>query len=157
MNSYRMAYASLPLAIGAIYIWSYVYNIVRGSSIRSSMQVELSDSPMSKSSRENSLSPFRRSLTESLLSSGDEDHENGLALPQDIFEDKPQASVSDKIKQRLETFYGKMNLKRLFAPSTIGVVRDGATQALTLIMGRNLLKGIIMLMEILSNLATRMN
>ncbi|KAG8377200.1 hypothetical protein BUALT_Bualt08G0003400 [Buddleja alternifolia] len=162
-HTYGMAYASLSMAIGAIYIWSYVYNIVRVSSSRSSKQlVQLSDSPTSKSS------------TESLLSSRAEDHENGLALPQDRFENKPQASVSNKIKRQLVTLFEKMNLKRLFAPSTTGAIGgfviglvpqirrliigdsapfrviedtalllgDGAIPALTLIMGGNLLKGL---------------
>ncbi|KAG8377193.1 hypothetical protein BUALT_Bualt08G0002700 [Buddleja alternifolia] len=66
-HTYGMAYASLTMAIGAIYLWSSVYNIV-----------ELSDTPTSKSS------------TESLLSSRAEDHDDGLSLlPQDRFENKP--------------------------------------------------------------------
>ncbi|KAG8377202.1 hypothetical protein BUALT_Bualt08G0003600 [Buddleja alternifolia] len=121
-HTHGMAYASLSLAIGAIYLWLYVYNIVRVSSSRSSTIVELSDSPMSRSSRQNSSSPFERSSTESLLSLRAEDHENGPALPQDRFENKLQASASDKIKQQLVTLFEKMNLKRLFAPSTIGAI-----------------------------------
>ncbi|KAG8377201.1 hypothetical protein BUALT_Bualt08G0003500 [Buddleja alternifolia] len=107
-HTYGMAYASLSMAIGAICLWSYVYNIVRVSSSRHLKQVELSDSPTSKSPRKN------------LLSLGAEDHESGLELSQDRFENKPQVSVSDQIKQQLATLFEKMNLKRLFAPSTTG-------------------------------------
>ncbi|KAG6402377.1 hypothetical protein SASPL_134570 [Salvia splendens] len=73
---YGMAYASLSMAIGAIYLWSYVYNIIRVSSSRSSREVEIIDSPTHKSSSSG------KSLTDPLLSSSvlieTEDHEKGL-------------------------------------------------------------------------------
>ncbi|KAG8377194.1 hypothetical protein BUALT_Bualt08G0002800 [Buddleja alternifolia] len=117
-HTYGMAYASLTMAIGAIYLWSSVYNIV-----------ELSDTPTSKSS------------TESLLSSRAEDHDDGLSLlPQDRFENKPPASVSDEIKRQLVTLFEKMNLKEIISSLTTAAVRHGAIPALTLIMGGNLLK-----------------
>ncbi|EPS71464.1 hypothetical protein M569_03295, partial [Genlisea aurea] len=48
-----MAYASLSMAIGAIYLWSYVFNIVRASSSMNSKEVEIIDSlPPHKPSRE---------------------------------------------------------------------------------------------------------
>ncbi|PIN08565.1 putative membrane protein [Handroanthus impetiginosus] len=121
-HTYGMAYASLSMAIGAIYLWSYVYNIVRVSSSRSSKGVEISNSSAGKSTKESSSSPSEGSWTEPLLSSsgftGAEDHESGFALP---LENTPQVSGSNKIKQRLEMLL-KMNLKKLFAPSTIGAI-----------------------------------
>ncbi|GFQ06530.1 hypothetical protein PHJA_002797000 [Phtheirospermum japonicum] len=78
------------------------------------MEVKIIDSPVSKSAREKSS--FSRSETisnetqEPLL-------ESGLALPLDRFENKPR-----KIKQCLETLFNKMNLKKLLAPSTTGVI-----------------------------------
>ncbi|KAL0313824.1 UNVERIFIED_CONTAM: protein PIN-LIKES 1 [Sesamum angustifolium] len=95
-----MAYASLSMAIGAIYLWGYVYNIVRVSS--------------STLSRESSSSPSGGSWTEPLLSSSN--------LPQDRFENKPPVSVAAKIKKKLELLVEKMNLKRLFAPSTTAAI-----------------------------------
>ncbi|KAL3618406.1 hypothetical protein CASFOL_038727 [Castilleja foliolosa] len=165
-----MGYASLSMAIGAIYLWSYVYNIVRVST-RSSMEVEIVDSPVSKSAREKSSS----SRSEIISNEAEEPLlESGLALPRDRFENIPQVSFSDKIKQRLETLFSSMNLKKLFAPSTTGAIvgfvvglvpqirklligdtaplrviqdstlllGDGAIPAITLIMGGNLLKGL---------------
>ncbi|XP_073286935.1 protein PIN-LIKES 3-like [Primulina huaijiensis] len=164
-HTYGMAYASLSMAIGAIYLWSYVYNIVRVSSSKSSMEVEISNSPKTSSSSSG------ETWTEPLLSSD----ETGLTLPLDRFENKmPQVGVSNKIKRRLEKFFKKMNLKRLLAPSTTGAIvgfivglvpqirnfligdtaplrvfqdtalllGDGAIPAVTLIMGGNLLKGL---------------
>ncbi|KAL0361922.1 UNVERIFIED_CONTAM: protein PIN-LIKES 1, partial [Sesamum radiatum] len=86
--------------IGAIYLWAYVYNIVRVSS--------------STFSRESSSSPSGGSWIEPLLSSSN--------LPQDRFENKPPVSVAAKIKQQLEILVEKMNLKRLFAPSTTAAI-----------------------------------
>lgn len=171
-HTYGMAYASLSMAIGAIFLWSYVYNIVRISSNRTSMEVEISDSPTYKSSRVGSPSS-RRSWTDPLLSpndfSGAEDHETGIAMSQ-----KPRVSAMNKIKQRLEMLFKKMNLKKVLAPSTTGAIGgfviglvpqirnvligdaaplrvvqdsalllgDGAIPAVTLVMGGNLLKGL---------------
>jgi predicted permease len=137
---YGMAYASLSMAIGAIYLWSYVYNIVRVSS----------ESVRSK---------------EPLLSSSVIADEYAL-----LCSSESQLSFEDKVKKVLR----KMNLKRLFAPSTIGaivgftvglvpqlrtsmigdvaplrviessvnLVGDGAIPAVTLILGGNLLRGL---------------
>lgn len=170
-SEYGMGYASLSMAIGAIYLWSYVYNIIRISSSRNSKEVEINDLTITKSSAESSMVPSGSSsieVAEPLLSS------KQLALPQTRFEEKPQVSFLNKIKQYLEMLLQKMNLKRLFAPSTIGAIAgfvvglvpqirklligdtapfhviqdtalllgDGAIPAVTLILGGNLLKGL---------------
>ncbi|PRQ19431.1 putative membrane transport protein [Rosa chinensis] len=76
-HTYGMAYASLSMATGAIYIWSYVYNIVRISSKRSTQ-----DSPQSlkEPSESNQVS-----CTEPLLSSKEygivADNPDHCALP----------------------------------------------------------------------------
>ncbi|KZV32192.1 hypothetical protein F511_28894 [Dorcoceras hygrometricum] len=163
-HTYGMAYASLSMAIGAIYLWSYVYNIVRVSSSKSSMEVEISNSPKASSS------PSGKTWTEPLLSTD----ETGLTLPRDRHSITPQVVVSDKIKHHFEKLFKNMNLKRLLAPSTTGAIvgfivglvpqirnvvigdtaplrvvqdtalllGDGAIPAVTLIMGGNLLKGL---------------
>ncbi|KAL0313826.1 UNVERIFIED_CONTAM: protein PIN-LIKES 1 [Sesamum angustifolium] len=142
-----MAYASLSMAIGAIYLWSYVYNIVRVSSSKSSNEVKASD-----------------------LSVRAEDCESGLAQPQEKIENEPyqmnktepnernaeqmdeairgstvKVSGSDKIKQRLETLFKQMNLKRLFAPSTIGACPRKLVLLLDLWLDLNLKFGKLMI------------
>ncbi|XP_024174543.1 protein PIN-LIKES 3 isoform X2 [Rosa chinensis] len=134
-HTYGMAYASLSMATGAIYIWSYVYNIVRISSKRSTQ-----DSPQS------------------------------LKEPSESNQIEPQI----KSKNCLVRMFQILNLKTIFAPSTIGAIvgfaigvipqirklmigdgaplrvihgttnllGDGAIPALTLIIGGNLLKGL---------------
>ncbi|KAK2988176.1 hypothetical protein RJ640_020658 [Escallonia rubra] len=145
-HTYGMAYASLSMAIiitteaggsayitpgklslsaevqiGAIYLWSYVYNIVRISSRASSIEVEIISSPHdSKSSSESSISQ-PESCTEPLLSSKDS---VGLvdkyALPCTTLDGKAQLSIAEKFKRLFETVLRKINVKRLFAPSTTG-------------------------------------
>lgn len=150
-HQYGLAYASLSMALGAVYIWSYVYNIMRISSTKSLNEVDI------KGSSETSVLPSR-SCEEPLLSS----------------EGKTQVATLDWVKQRVSTCLRKIDLKRLFAPSTIGaivgftigivplirksmigetaplrviqdsvsLVGDGAIPSLTLIVGGNLLRGL---------------
>ncbi|KAK1554406.1 hypothetical protein Q3G72_011674 [Acer saccharum] len=168
-HSYGMAYSSLSMAIGAIYLWSYVYNIVRISSTGS----KITDSTTSKSIKNASVSGHG-GCTEPLLSSEEflnpEDHADQLVLPCTVTE----VEVSHTMKQRVKSVLQRLNLKALLAPSTIGalagftiglipqirrsmigdsaplrviqdsasLVGDGAIPALTLIVGGNLLKGL---------------
>uniref|UniRef100_A0A2N9IUB4 Protein PIN-LIKES 3-like n=1 Tax=Fagus sylvatica TaxID=28930 RepID=A0A2N9IUB4_FAGSY len=164
-HTYGMAYVSLSMAIGAIYLWSYVYNIVRISSRRITKE-----SSISKSSRESSTSDLG-SCTEPLLSST---KDKECLLPCTTSVPKSEVAVSDKIKQHLAMLFRNINLKAIFAPSTIGAIvgftvglipqirkamigesaplrviedsasllGDGAIPALTLIVGGNLLRGL---------------
>nr|XP_024928905.2 protein PIN-LIKES 3-like isoform X1 [Ziziphus jujuba var. spinosa] len=124
--TYGLAYASLSMAIGAIYLWSYVYNIVRISS-RSSKDTRGKDFSISKSSRESSISDLGN-RTEPLLSSKEfgvtEDDIDHYALPRTLSEGKAEVAVADHlgIKQRFAMLFKKLNLKSLFAPSTIGAL-----------------------------------
>ncbi|KAH7849239.1 hypothetical protein Vadar_015042 [Vaccinium darrowii] len=124
-HQYGMAYASLSMAVGAVYLWSYVYNIVRISSSKSSKEVEIVDSPVCKTSRETSISePV--SYKEPLLSSEafvvSEDHADQFAMPCTRFEVKAQVVFLDNVKQKFGKLLGKINLQRLFAPSTSGAI-----------------------------------
>nr|XP_028958633.1 protein PIN-LIKES 3-like [Malus domestica] len=69
-HMYAMGYASLSMAIGAVYLWSYVYNIVRISSRRGTQD--------SNQSSERSSTSDQVSCTEPLLSSK-ECHSRGKA------------------------------------------------------------------------------
>ncbi|XP_043713491.1 protein PIN-LIKES 3-like isoform X1 [Telopea speciosissima] len=120
-STYGMAYSSLSMAIGAIYLWSYVYNIVR---ISSSKYTEGIDESSSKSSEEPSK-VMNGSCREPLLSkdlSILENQADHFALPCSSSEARPQVPISVKFKQYLKMLSGKINLKALFAPSTIGAI-----------------------------------
>ncbi|KAH7849768.1 hypothetical protein Vadar_022734 [Vaccinium darrowii] len=155
------AYASLSMAIGAVCIWTYAYNIIR----------------ISTSKRNDSISPGEtsESLTEPLVSKHSqrpEDYEAQAESPPTRSEDK--VPVLTKIQQHMNNFAEKINLKRMFAPSVIAaivglsvgvitplrkliigdsaplrvlessatLVGEAAIPSITLILGANLLKGL---------------
>ncbi|KAJ9541232.1 hypothetical protein OSB04_027738 [Centaurea solstitialis] len=152
-NQYAMAYASLSLALGAVFLWSYVYNLVRFFST------------VSQDSCNNGVAPLKQEdLTEYLLPSSSS-----------TVNTKGKAKVTlDSMKQKLGKFLKQVNLKAIFAPSTIGaivgfiigtitplrrvligttaplrviqdsasLIGDAAIPTMTLIIGGNLLKGL---------------
>ncbi|RVW78852.1 Protein PIN-likeS 3 [Vitis vinifera] len=157
-HTYGMAYASLSMAIGAIYLWSYVYNIVRVSSVGTTEVINIEDDSPAK-------------MREPLLDSKD------CSISVD-YADQLDASLhsvttSDKVKRFLRMLSREINIQALLAPSTTGAILgfiigmvpqlrklligstaplrvlqdstsmlgDAAIPALTLIMGGNLLKG----------------
>lgn len=133
-HTYGMAYASLSMAVGAIYLWSYVYNIVRISSRNSSKEVEVTESP--KSSRESSESHSQGDSEPLLLSNGlptSVDHPGEPFLPSTRFDHKPEMSVPENIRQYLGRLARKLNLKKLFAPSTIGAIAGFAVGLIPLV------------------------
>ncbi|CAN6711932.1 unnamed protein product [Malus baccata var. baccata] len=170
-HTYAMAYASLSMAIGAVYLWSYVYNIVRISSTRGIQD--------SNQSAEKSFTSDQASCTEPLLSSKEcvtvGENRDQYALPYTaVPEEAAKATTSSKLKKHIVMVFKKINLKAIFAPSTTGAVvgfaigvipqirnlligdgaplrviqdtayllGDGAIPALALIIGGNLLKGL---------------
>ncbi|KAL7612065.1 hypothetical protein Lser_V15G07063 [Lactuca serriola] len=154
-HEYAMAYASLSLAIGAVYLWTYVYNLVR----------VFSDHPQdSDNNVVKETETMKEDLTETLLPSSSSTVNTKGTLK----------VILDKMKQHLGNFSRRVNLKALFAPSTNGaivgflvgtiapmrrlligttaplrviqdsasLVGDAAIPTMTLILGANLLKGL---------------
>ncbi|KAF5455574.1 hypothetical protein F2P56_025135 [Juglans regia] len=125
-QTYGMAYVSLSMAIGAIYLWSYVYNIVRISSRSSTRESEVNEFSISKPARESSTPDL--GVIEPLLSSSKEflipeNNKDQYALPctrSDVA--RSEVAVSDKVKQHISMLLRKINLKTIFAPSTIGAI-----------------------------------
>ncbi|XP_058073367.1 protein PIN-LIKES 3-like isoform X2 [Magnolia sinica] len=167
-RTYGLAYTSLSMAvcssfkflqvahstvkkIGAICLWSYVYNIIRISLSESTAEVE------------NGFGTTSQGYIAKLLP------EN--STPEEFVGNVP---ISSHLKQLLNTISSSFDFRKLLAPSTIGVIvgfvigvipqirrtligenaplrviqdsatllSDGAIPSLTLIMGGNLMKGI---------------
>ncbi|CAA7013537.1 unnamed protein product [Microthlaspi erraticum] len=148
-NKYGMGYVALSMAMGSVYIWTYIYNLMR----------VLSSNPPSET-QPSIESNYDDSYKVPLISSKEE-------------EDNLKVSKWEKVKRRLASLSEKVNLKTIFAPSTIAaiialvvglisplrkliignvaplrvlqdsvtLVGDGAIPAMTLIIGGNLLKG----------------
>lgn len=164
------AYASLSMAIGAVYIWTYIYNIIRMSGSKSNEEVN------ANGSRTSGKSPGETSEnTQALLSTdytSSEDYESHVEIAPIGSEEK--LTVFGKIKKNVNTFAEKVNLKMVFAPSTIATIvglligvitpirkivigdsaplrviessasylAEAAIPSMTLIVGANLLKGL---------------
>ncbi|KAF8084999.1 hypothetical protein N665_0688s0019 [Sinapis alba] len=143
-QKYGIGYVALSMAVGSVYIWTYVYNLMR----------VLSNSPI-----ETQPSIESNSCKVPLISSKEEDNQ--------------KVGRWDKVKRRVVSLSEKVNLRTIFAPSTIAalialvvglitpirkliigngaplgvlqdsvtLVGDGAIPAMTLIIGGNLLKG----------------
>ncbi|KAK2355355.1 protein PIN-LIKES [Trifolium repens] len=157
-HKYGMAYVSLSMAIGAVLLWTYVYNIMRISTSRA----KLMTSEVISESQQNNISVVKDTPNDAYT----------LLLPNTEFEEK--VWFSDKIKRNLWKISSNLNFKTIFAPSTIGaiigfcigvinpirklmvgndaplhVVEDSASMlgeaaipTVTLILGANLLKGL---------------
>ncbi|XVF62339.1 hypothetical protein PTKIN_Ptkin08bG0208800 [Pterospermum kingtungense] len=142
-HKYGVAYASLSMAIGAIYLWSYVYNIVRVCSAKVNKEVNGDCSTrITKSTGGVPTLILEENYSEALLPrkdcSSSVKHRDDLTFP--CIKSKGYFKVSDfgKIWQCLSR---KLNLKALFAPSTtgafIGFAIGAVPQIRNLIIGSN--------------------
>lgn len=106
----------MNLQIGAIYLWSYVYNMVRISST--------SDKD-SRESSELDREGFKEPLLSSTKLGEPGDSSDPYALPLSVSEEKAKVAVPEHglgITRYLEMLFRKLNLKALLAPSTNGAV-----------------------------------
>ncbi|KAL9249818.1 PIN-LIKES 1-like protein [Drosera capensis] len=148
-RSYGLAYVSLSMEIGAIFLWSFVYNIVRVSSSQAAIKPIMEPLLPSEGCSTRDYDPFPSPSCNKI-------------------------SMTSRIKLHLVNFSERMNLKAVLAPSTTGaivgfiigmipwvrslliggtaplrviqnsasVLGDAAIPSVTLIMGGNLLKGL---------------
>ncbi|XP_074369643.1 protein PIN-LIKES 3-like [Apium graveolens] len=120
-ESYGLTYVSLSMAIGAIYLWVYVYNILRLSvqAIPEVIDSSVPECTMEPTNAEQgSLSEAQSSPIRFVRSEDRAD-----ALPSTRFDgNKHQLAFTNKIKQHAVELLGKLNLKKLFAPSTNGAI-----------------------------------
>ncbi|XP_020203338.1 protein PIN-LIKES 3 [Cajanus cajan] len=120
---YGMAYASLSMAIGAVFIWSYVYNIMRISSSRTEPEDNTSDaSSLLKASEEISDSESHQANFSETLDPTEDVMDDVYTLLLPDAESNEKASISSKIKQCLRKISSNLNLKAIFAPSTLGAI-----------------------------------
>lgn len=121
---FGMAYASLSMAIGAVFIWTYVYNIMRISSRnvhkecnKSSDSITLEDSrdvsqSIIEEGSENYISPTK----------GNVDDAYTLLLSKNESEQKIKVPVFDKIKHKFGMILGNPNFRGIFSPATLGAI-----------------------------------
>ncbi|XP_017984982.1 PREDICTED: protein PIN-LIKES 3 isoform X1 [Theobroma cacao] len=114
-----VAYASLSMAVAAFYTWSYSYAVVSAYAIKS---------PEHKSthSSEEAPDPSSDSCTEALLPSSysqiSEESSVQVELPLTNSGERTKMSFWKKIVQCVKSIMSKIDLKMVFAPSTIAAI-----------------------------------
>ncbi|XP_027918306.1 protein PIN-LIKES 3-like isoform X1 [Vigna unguiculata] len=118
---YGMAYASLSMAIGTVYMWSYVYNIIRISASRIQKEdASSNDIVILKASGEASESHPQHFFQTLNPTKDTMDDAYTLLLPEEESEEK--VSISSKIKNCVGLISSNLNFKAVFAPSTTGAI-----------------------------------
>ncbi|KAK3130414.1 hypothetical protein QOZ80_6BG0493170 [Eleusine coracana subsp. coracana] len=159
-QTYGLAYSSLSMAIGAMFLWTFVYNTVRA---------------MSKAAERDGGAQTDTVSEEDCSTSNDQKNDCTLPLiSKNIPTSKQKVPLSERARHCFSRISGTVDLKKLFAPSTIAVIvgfiiggtplirnaiigenaplrvlqesaeliGGGAIPSVTLIMGANLLNGV---------------
>ncbi|XP_022748281.1 protein PIN-LIKES 3-like [Durio zibethinus] len=165
------AYASLSMAVAAIYTWSYAYFLVSAYAVK---RTEHSSIQSSEAASEPSSDGCTEALLASSYSQITEDGSGNVELPLTDLKERKKMSFMEKIVQCLKSIMSKIDLKKVFAPATIAaivgfvigiispvrkvligdsaplhvinssaaLIGEAAIPSMTLIMGANLLKGL---------------
>ncbi|XP_027075595.1 protein PIN-LIKES 3 isoform X2 [Coffea arabica] len=119
-HKYAMAYVSLSMAIGAIYLWSIVYNTVRVSSTMINEVINVNnanfDEETSKALQEQIDCEFDSECSSAT------DHANESSLPCAKNDKQGKVLILDTIKKQLYSFFRSSNLKAIIAPSTTAAI-----------------------------------
>uniref|UniRef100_A0A1D1ZG23 Putative transporter C5D6.04 n=1 Tax=Anthurium amnicola TaxID=1678845 RepID=A0A1D1ZG23_9ARAE len=120
-HEHGLAYVSLSIAVSAVLVWTYIYNIVRINAKIDEVDGYTSAEETKKKNHGGHVNGT--SLTNNCMMPG---HlENGCGLPllrsEELYETK-KPSISIKMKQFLGKIAGTIDLKKLLAPSTIAVI-----------------------------------
>lgn len=120
---YGMAYASLSMAIGAVFIWTYVYNIMRISSNKVHKEGnKSSDSITLEASGDVSESIIEEGSENISPTKGNVDDAYILLLSKNESEQKTKVPVFDKIKHKCGMILGNPNFRGIFSPATLGAI-----------------------------------
>ncbi|KAL5977611.1 hypothetical protein ACLOJK_041509 [Asimina triloba] len=120
-TKFGLAYASLSLAIGAVFLWSYVYNVVRISSTGRNKGTENGTLPIINAALETlkaqSVEPNSGQDPKHCEDQGEPESATNGQLT-----NKPKSPIVGILKQTTKTSSHKVDWKKLFAPSTIGAI-----------------------------------
>ncbi|XP_030549253.2 protein PIN-LIKES 3-like [Rhodamnia argentea] len=120
------AYASLSMAMGAVYIWSYVYTLMRISAEKRAEETDPKDSMASLNDNGVTSGGLPEIITEPLLAPEDSPSPKDCISQDEIyqtrFDGRTKISFFKKIRQHMTTITEYIDIKKLFAPSTIAVI-----------------------------------
>ncbi|CAL1383585.1 unnamed protein product [Linum trigynum] len=138
-QSYGLAYSSVSMALGAVYLWTYVYSIMRASN-----PVQVTGGGGGDHDTEKLTVSITTTTTTGTVGSSLEHplllHSSTSNLDKmDAAGGESSSSFPQRVKQVLARTLGSVNWKTIFAPSTIGVIIGFAIGLTTPI--KNLLVG----------------
>ncbi|XVF82857.1 hypothetical protein PTKIN_Ptkin16aG0084000 [Pterospermum kingtungense] len=113
------AYASLSMAVAAICTWSYVYFVVSAYAIKST---EHNSTQSSERPLESSSGSYSEALLTSSYGQISEEGSTKVELPVTNLGERKKESFMGKIVQCVKSITSKINLKKVFAPSTIAAI-----------------------------------
>ncbi|XP_050282700.1 protein PIN-LIKES 3-like [Quercus robur] len=123
-STYGEAYAALSMALGEVFLWTYVYAIMRLSANKATKEIDTNDSTIQDITSEET--PYSEICTEALLPSRgcptSEEYTDQVEVPSTGCEGKAKVSFLEKAKLHLKKLYGYIDLKKLFAPATISAI-----------------------------------
>ncbi|KAG8049787.1 hypothetical protein GUJ93_ZPchr0009g207 [Zizania palustris] len=118
-HTYGLAYSSLSMAIGAVFLWTIVYNIVRvtskvneGNAQTDHTKVSTSGSSRGTASEEN-CSVSSNNVNQCTLP---------LISNSSVPSTKTKVPLSERAKGFVSSMSGAVDFKKIFAPSTIAVI-----------------------------------
>uniref|UniRef100_A0ACD5YEV6 Uncharacterized protein n=2 Tax=Avena sativa TaxID=4498 RepID=A0ACD5YEV6_AVESA len=121
-QTYGLAYSSLSLAIGAVFLWTGAYNIIRANS----EATEGGGNPPITTQTKVSVSESTTGVVSEENYSVSSDHVDESTLPlisrPTTSKTKVTLSFSEKAKRLISSVSRAVDLKKLFAPSTISVI-----------------------------------
>ncbi|KAK3221175.1 hypothetical protein Dsin_008200 [Dipteronia sinensis] len=113
-STYGEAYATLSMAVGAVYIWTYVYPIMsiyaNRSTINDSTIITISSGETSDS------------YTEALVPSQDHPSCDDYPIQAQLPHTRSSDSFQNEMIHCFKILAAKLNLKKVFAPSTIAAI-----------------------------------
>ncbi|KAK7391639.1 hypothetical protein VNO78_20056 [Psophocarpus tetragonolobus] len=124
-NSKALAYASLSMAIGNIYIWTFVYNIIRVYSCRYFNTNKVDDStvgPVLLTIQTDFQNHSTGPVVNAEELSQTNDHVTQSGSQRTLPAERARVSKQNQIMQPLRTLAEKLNLKILLAPGTSGSI-----------------------------------
>ncbi|KAK8460052.1 hypothetical protein SEVIR_2G266232v4 [Setaria viridis] len=115
-QTYGLAYSSLSLAIGAVFLWSFAYNIIRVTSQVSEGDGDALTNQTAVFIPRSATGPVSEKFSTSIM--------NECTLPlisTDIPPNKSKVPLLGRARQFLPSIAGGVDFRKLFAPSTIAV------------------------------------
>ncbi|WJX55980.1 hypothetical protein P8452_41688 [Trifolium repens] len=120
---YGMAYASLSMAIGAIFIWTYVYNIMRISSSKVQKEGNKSSESITLEASRDVSESFIEEESEAINAvKGNVDDSYILLISKSESEQKMKGHILDKMKHQCGMILSNPNFRGIFSPATLGAI-----------------------------------